>query len=324
VSDHIFHITSRTIWAAAQVQGFYTTGDGLEKDRFIHCSKFDQVLRVANNFFRGQRGLVLLAIDPARLTSELRWEPGVDTNTELFPHIYGPINLDAVVEVLDFEPGADGTFTRLPPLITIRPARPEDASLAAELIHLSMGSDADWFFGQERGHLTDEVISALYLRPGNRFGYNLVKIAEIDGQPAGLLLAYPASASFRLNLTTGWHLLGIFGLGGVVRMIRRISRYGLLTEARGGEFYVSNIAVVPTFQGRGIGSRLLVHADEMARVAHLRKGSLVVAMENETARRLYERHGYRIVASTHFRRPAVIGGSAGVHRMVKDIDPSAP
>ncbi len=60
--------------------------------------------------YAGQPGLVLLVIDPARLTSELRWEPGVDLATELFPHIYGPINLDAVVHVIDFEPGLDGKF----------------------------------------------------------------------------------------------------------------------------------------------------------------------------------------------------------------------
>ena len=55
-------------------------------------------------------GLVLLVIDPGRLASELRWDPGADLATELFPHIYGPINLDAVVQVIDFEPAPDGKF----------------------------------------------------------------------------------------------------------------------------------------------------------------------------------------------------------------------
>jgi uncharacterized protein (DUF952 family) len=77
---------------------------------FIHCSKAGQILRVANLVFAGQHGLVLLEIDPGRLTSLLRWEPGADLATELFPHIYGPINLDAVLHVIDFEPGPDGKF----------------------------------------------------------------------------------------------------------------------------------------------------------------------------------------------------------------------
>jgi len=109
VSDFIFHLTSRTSWLAAQKAGAYIA-DSLAGEDFIHCSKVDQILRVADTFYAGQYGLALLTIDPSRLTSELRWEPGTDLTTELFPHVYGPINLDAVVLVSDFEPGADGKF----------------------------------------------------------------------------------------------------------------------------------------------------------------------------------------------------------------------
>jgi uncharacterized protein (DUF952 family) len=110
MTEYILHATSRDSWSAAQRQGAYTA-DSLAGEGFIHCSKADQILRVANMLYPGQRGLVLLVIDPARLTSELRWEPGVDLAAERFPHVYGPINLEAVVRVLDFEPGADGSFT---------------------------------------------------------------------------------------------------------------------------------------------------------------------------------------------------------------------
>ena len=112
MTDTILHITPRTSWSAAQKAGAYTA-DTLAGEGFIHCSKTDQILRVANTVFTGQNGLVILVIDPIRLTSEIRWEPGVDLAAELFPHVYGPINLDAVVRVLDFKPGVDGNF-RLP------------------------------------------------------------------------------------------------------------------------------------------------------------------------------------------------------------------
>jgi len=113
LSEPLLHLTSRTAWLAAQQSGAYVA-DTLGGEGFIHCSKPDQILRVANTFYSGQSGLVLLVIDPARLRSEVRWEPGTDMAGELFPHIYGPINLDAVLEVLDFQPGADGRFTHLP------------------------------------------------------------------------------------------------------------------------------------------------------------------------------------------------------------------
>jgi uncharacterized protein (DUF952 family) len=109
VSDFILHATSQAAWSAAQARGGYSA-DSLAGQGFIHCSRKDQILRVANTFYAGQHGLVLLVIDPLRLTSELRWEPGVDLATELFPHVYGPINLEAVQHALDFEPGPDGKF----------------------------------------------------------------------------------------------------------------------------------------------------------------------------------------------------------------------
>jgi uncharacterized protein (DUF952 family) len=109
MNDFILHATYRSSWSAAQERGAYVT-DSLAEQGFIHCSKASQILRVANIVFSGRHGLVLLVIDPARLTAQLRWEPGADLPTDLFPHIYGPLNLDAVVSVLDFEPDADGKF----------------------------------------------------------------------------------------------------------------------------------------------------------------------------------------------------------------------
>jgi uncharacterized protein (DUF952 family) len=83
----------------------------LTSEGFIHCSKANQIMRVANTFFTNLPGLVILVIDPSRLKPELRWETGTDKADELFPHIYGPLNLEAVVRVLDFEPGPEGMFS---------------------------------------------------------------------------------------------------------------------------------------------------------------------------------------------------------------------
>jgi uncharacterized protein (DUF952 family) len=119
---NILHITSRKRWIEATRAGQYSN-PSLETDGFIHASTIMQVLPVAAKFYKGQSDLVLLEIDPKRLASELKWEPptgggpppGVPEG-EAFPHIYGPINLDAVIQVLDFETGENGEFT-LPPSI---------------------------------------------------------------------------------------------------------------------------------------------------------------------------------------------------------------
>lgn len=113
----IFHITSRAAWDDAQQRGDYRS-ESLATEGFIHCSTLEQVLPVAENFYKGQSGLILLAVEPALLSSVLKWEapsggtppPGA-SDGDPFPHVYGPINLDAVVKVLNLEQNADQKFT---------------------------------------------------------------------------------------------------------------------------------------------------------------------------------------------------------------------
>ena len=102
----IFHITRSQQWEEAkQVQSY--RGDTLDSEGFIHCSTLSQTTRSANKFFVGQTGLVLLSIDSEKVESELKYELAAGEN---YPHIYGPLNVDAVLKVMEFEAGADGKF----------------------------------------------------------------------------------------------------------------------------------------------------------------------------------------------------------------------
>jgi uncharacterized protein (DUF952 family) len=80
--------------------------------RYIHLSTPEQVHLPANRLYRGRDDLVLLHVDPALLDSPVRWEPGVATDPEsmLFPHLYGPLPVRAVINVTAYPPGPDGTF----------------------------------------------------------------------------------------------------------------------------------------------------------------------------------------------------------------------
>jgi len=105
--SRIYHIVREPQWQAATQTGGYR-GDTLDTEGFIHCSSREQVLDTANRFFRGAPDLVLLEIDEGLLRSPVRYEPGGEES--LFPHIYGPLNLDAVVRILPFPSQPDGTF----------------------------------------------------------------------------------------------------------------------------------------------------------------------------------------------------------------------
>lgn len=103
----IFHIARSEEWKQALEDGCYRTGS-LEAEGFIHFSTGKQLLRTAEKFYHGNREVVLLVIDPARLAAELKYEP---VGEQFFPHLYGTLNLDAVSRVVSFTPLPDGTFT---------------------------------------------------------------------------------------------------------------------------------------------------------------------------------------------------------------------
>lgn len=115
----ILHITSKQDWSDAQVQGEYTA-PSLASEGFIHFSTDKQAIHVANAFYKGRIDLVLLVVDETRLKPNVKWEapagPAADniSQADLFPHVYGPVNLDAVTSVLEFPPDADGGWKKLP------------------------------------------------------------------------------------------------------------------------------------------------------------------------------------------------------------------
>ena len=111
----IFHITTHAEWEAAQHEGAYKPG-AFVLEGFIHCSTRDQVKATADRLFRGRPDLALLCIDANRIGQAVRYED-LEGSGRLFPHIYGVLDLAAVIAVVDFPAGPDGSFSfpNLPP-----------------------------------------------------------------------------------------------------------------------------------------------------------------------------------------------------------------
>jgi len=91
---NIFHVVLPEKWAGDE--NFYEA-ESLTTEGFIHCSFAGQLDGVLERYYSGRERVIILEIDPEKLTSKLVAEPS--TNNEIYPHIYGPINIDAVVGV---------------------------------------------------------------------------------------------------------------------------------------------------------------------------------------------------------------------------------
>jgi ribosomal protein S18 acetylase RimI-like enzyme len=198
--------------------------------------------------------------------------------------------------------------------IVIRPARPDDAPLAAAVFRLSMDHLTEHLLGPN-GRQTEFALMRLFSSNAGRFGYGSAHVAEWNHQPLGMMVSFPAKNMTRLNLSVigylpralGWNFFGF---------VARSRAFTKIQEAKADEYYISNLATLPAAQGQGLGKHLLLHADEQARALGLTRCSLTVALDNQTAQRLYKRQGYEIVFTKRDNNPL-----ASYHHMVKSLNP---
>jgi len=96
----LFHLVGRDEWALARAAGTYAPAS-LALEGFIHFSTAEQLAGSAARYFAGRGDLVVVTVDQERLAAPLRFDPVGD---EAFPHLYGPLNLDAVIDVTPWPP----------------------------------------------------------------------------------------------------------------------------------------------------------------------------------------------------------------------------
>lgn len=104
----IMHVISGDEWAKEK-NNAYLYPDSLKTEGFIHCATSEQILGAVEFLYKEKVDLKLLVIDPDLVTAKIIYEDLHQTR-DAFPHIYGPLNISAVVDVLDFEPNERGVF----------------------------------------------------------------------------------------------------------------------------------------------------------------------------------------------------------------------
>jgi ribosomal protein S18 acetylase RimI-like enzyme len=197
------------------------------------------------------------------------------------------------------------------PAFKIRAAQAGDASFAASMICLSMHGLADHLF-QQGADVIEATVAKLFARNAGRFGYRYAYVAESEDGPVGLLIACRGSYLSRLNRATFPHLLAVLGAVRLVGFVWRGVSLPGGKEAYDDEFFISNLGILPSMQGRSFGSQMLAFAEELACENKLKKCSLIVSWHNTEAKRLYERIGYQVVEAVQDDERDL-----GYYRMVK-------
>ena len=92
---HIYHVVPEGLWESFRGSAYET--ENLDAEGFIHCSFAEQINEVLKRYYSDAKRVMIIEIDPSKLRSKLVVESS--TGGENYPHVYGPINIDAVVGV---------------------------------------------------------------------------------------------------------------------------------------------------------------------------------------------------------------------------------
>jgi ribosomal protein S18 acetylase RimI-like enzyme len=201
--------------------------------------------------------------------------------------------------------------------LTIRRANAEDLGRIAELIAGEPGREAIGIAGCEEA--ARKFGTGLVRLPNSPQGWRCSTVAEADGQVVGVLQSGRGDTEpFRMTPRLALLALRTFGVGIVSVLGRYRARLRVNPSLPPDAYYIAEFDVDPEYRNKGVGARLLEHAEQDARGLGLRKMSLVTTTDNP-ARRLYERHGFGVVETKTDSSYERYTGIAGRLLMVKDL-----
>jgi ribosomal protein S18 acetylase RimI-like enzyme len=202
-------------------------------------------------------------------------------------------------------------------LPTLQPATPDMAPVASALIYLTMGKMADYLFGSDNEQNAQRLLKRLFRKKSNRFSYQFTKVTVLSGEVTGLVIAYSGRLMKSLEFPMALHLIKASGVLGSMRFIKRAFPLFGVKEVENDEYFISNIAVLPAWQGKGVGKYLLSQVEKTAREKGFNKISLTVDVENEHAFSLYKQTGFNVIETVEIEFLQKHIGYSGFYRMAK-------
>ena len=179
---------------------------------------------------------------------------------------------------------------------TIRPAKrdSQDGDKFARYFDVAADGLMRWMIGKQ----FVAVIGKAFLESGHDLSHEHVWFAESDGVIAGMVSGYSAEDHKRSKNGPMFRAAGVRAIRIAGAWILARPLFAFMDRLPEGDWYLQGVAVDEAFRGAGLGSLLLDHAEEVAATAGARRLALDVAVENEAAKRLYERRGMTIEATS--------------------------
>jgi len=206
--------------------------------------------------------------------------------------------------------------------VLIRPARPEDAPVVAQLMYYASANYMLAFFGKPESKAIS-VLRRMFPLPRHTSSYTYAFVAQEQGDIVGSFSGFDGK-SWRVSARASWMYgpiwFAVTPPWQIPRMIAALGDFNkVMPLISNEEYYIEHLAVLPEKRGQGIGKQLIEFAENQARAKGLKRVTLSVEVENEGARRLYERLGFQtieVVADPSYCRRFNFQGSI---RMAKPI-----
>jgi len=205
------------------------------------------------------------------------------------------------------------------PHIMLRPARPEDAARAAELIFMISNDKLNYIFHDDSAR-TQAVLQRLFAWKTNEFSYEDTVLAEVEGQIAGLVQAADRQRRAHNIWAIAPRYVQVMGLRASLQRLPRLLSLSALDREIGRQaLYVKHLGTAAGFRRRGVATALLGFCANKARDAGLTALQLDVDRSNDVGQQLYRKQGFQIVDQVHSERLQAEFGFSGYYRMEKAL-----
>lgn len=177
-----------------------------------------------------------------------------------------------------------------------RPAKPEDAHLASRLLFDTSPKEATVIFGLGDARRAKLVFKNIFKLQAHRYSYQFAEMIMIKEKLVGIIFAYPGHMLSRLNRRLSKVILKPLSFLEKLRIIRISFPMVFIQEATKDQFLISNLGLLKSQRGSGLGSQVLAYIEGKARAAGFTELVLMVDLYNQRARHFYETHGFKVKA----------------------------